>query len=145
MNLTTGSGRPSRNSHGIYNTPLQPTMPTTLMPETPVNTETVPHTPVTTLVARSIPSEGNSSAVIDNSNPNTPVSTSIQDRQVEVLTPCMRQHNRFVDHKGRPLQPGTVIFCDDLPFIVSANGKIYNYTSGNMKQLYVADPHEHKF
>ena len=38
-----------------------------------------------------------------------------------------------------------VIFCDDLPFIVSAKGKIYNYTGGNMKQLYVANPSEHKF
>ena len=66
-------------------------------------------------------------------------------RQVEVLTPCTRQYDRFVDPQGRPLQPGTVIFCDDLPFIVSANGKIYNYTGGNMKQLYVADPREHKF
>ena len=59
-----------------------------------------------------------------------------------MLTPCMRQCNRFVDPKGRPLQPGTVIFSDDLPFIVSANGKIYNYTGGNM---YVADPSEHNF
>ena len=38
-----------------------------------------------------------------------------------------------------------VIFCEDLPFIVSANGKIYNYTEGNMKQLYKADPSERKF
>ena len=59
--------------------------------------------------------------------------------------PCMRQHDRFVDPQGKPLQPGTVIFCEDLPFIVSANGKIYNYTGGNMKQLYIANPSEHKF
>ena len=37
------------------------------------------------------------------------------------------------------------IFCKDLPFIVSANGKIYNYTGSNKKQLYVADPREHNF
>ena len=78
-------------------------------------------------------------------NPNTPVPITTQGRQVEVLMPCTRQHNRFVDPKGRPLQPGTVIFCDDLQFMVSANGKIYNYAGGNMKQLYVADPSEHKF
>ena len=62
-----------------------------------------------------------------------------------MLTPCMRQHDRFVDPKGKPLQLGTVMFCEDLPFIVSANGKIYNYTEGNMKQLYIADPSKHKF
>ena len=145
MNLTTGSGRPSRNSQGICNTPLQPTISTTPLPETPVNPATVPHTPVTTLVARSIPSYSNSSTVMDTSHPSTPAPISMQDKQVEVLMPCMRQQDRFVDPKGKPLQPGTVICCEDLPFIVSANGKIYNYTGVNMKQLYVADPHEHKF
>ena len=145
MSLMTGSGRPSRNSQGICNTPLQPAMSTTPLPETPVNSATVPHTPVTTPVARSIPSKSNSSAVMNTSSPNTPVPISMQDRQVEVLMPCMRQHNRFVDPKSKPLQPGTVIFCKDLLFIVSANGKICNYTEGNMKQLYVAEPSEHKF
>ena len=62
-----------------------------------------------------------------------------------MLTPCTRQYNRFIDPEGKPLQPGTVIFCDGLPFIVSANSKIYNYTGSNMKQLYVADPKEHTF
>ena len=57
----------------------------------------------------------------------------------------MRQHDGFVDPEGKPLQPGTIIFCEDLPFIVSANGKIYNYTGGNMKQLYIADSIKHKF
>ena len=48
--------------------------------------------------------------------------------------------------QDRPLQPGTVIIFKDPPFIFSAkNGKIYNYTGGNMKQLYVADQREHKF
>ena len=69
----------------------------------------------------------------------------MQDKQVEVLTPCTRQYDRFVDPKGKPLQPGMVIFCEDLPFIVSANGKIYNYTGGDMKQLYIPDPSKHKF
>ena len=59
--------------------------------------------------------------------------------------PCTRQHDRFVDPEGKLLQPGMVIFCKDLPFIVSANGKIHNYSEGNMKQLYIADPNEHKF
>ena len=145
MNLTTGSGRPSRNSHGICNTPLQPTMPGTPLPETQVKPTTLPHIPVTTPVTRSIPSNSNSSAVMDTSNPNTPVPITMQDKHVEVLTPCTRQHDRFVDPKDRSLQPGTVIFCDDLLFMVSSNSKIYNYTRGNMKELYVADPSEHKF
>ena len=51
----------------------------------------------------------------------------------------------LINPQGRPLQPGTIIFCDDLLFIVSANGRIYNYTGGNTKQLYVADPRQHKF
>ena len=144
MNLTTGSGRPSRNTQGRCNTPMQPTMSTTMLPEMPVNSVTVPHTPVATLVAKSIP-DSNSSAVTDTSNPNTPVPISMQDKLVEVLMPCMRQHDRFVHPEGKLLQPGTVIFCDNLPFLVSANGKIYNYAGGNMKQLYVADPSEHNF
>ena len=73
--------------------------------------------------------------------------TATQDRQheVEVLTPCTRQYDRFVDPQGRPLQPGTVIFCNVLPFIASANGRIYNNTGGNLKKLYVADLREHRF
>ena len=119
-------------------------MSTTLLPETPVNPATVPHSPATSLVAKSILSD-NSSTVMNTSNPNTPVPISTLDKQVEVLLPCTRQHDRFVDTKGKPLQPGTVIFCKDLPFIVSANGKVYNYTGGNMKQLYIAGPSKHKF
>ena len=145
MNLTSGAGRPFRNSQGICNTPLQPAMSMTLLPETPANSATAPHTPVTSPVARSIPSDSNGSAFMDTSSPSTPAPISMQDKQVDVLKPCMRQHNRFVDPKGKPLQPCTVIFCEDLPFIVSANGKIYNYTEGNMKQLYKDDPSEHKF
>ena len=95
MNLTAGSGRPSRNSQGICGTSLQCTMPTTPLPETPVNTTTTPHTPVTTPSARSTPSQGNDSAVIDTLSANTPmpICTATQDRyhQVEVLTPCTRQ------------------------------------------------------
>ena len=64
MNLTAGSGRPSRNSQGICGASLQHTMPTTPLPETPVNIATALHTPVTTLPARHSPSQGNNSAVI---------------------------------------------------------------------------------
>ena len=70
---------------------------------------------------------------------------SIQDKHIEVLTPCMRQHDRFVDPTGKLLRPGTVIVCEDLPFVVSNNGKISNFMGGNMKQLYVADLSEQKF
>ena len=145
MNVTTGSDRPSRNSQGIYNTPLQPTMSTNLLPETPANPATVPSTPVASPLARSILPDNRSHAVTDTSNPKSSLTIPSQDKQVEVLTPCTRQHDRFVDPTGKPLQPGTVIFCEDLPFIVSNNSKIYNYTGGNMKQLYIADPSKHKF
>ena len=144
MNITTESGRPSRNSLGIHNTPLQPSMSMTLLSGTPVNPATVPSLPITVMLARSILPDNSSYAVTDTSNPNTSVPISSQDRQVEVLTPCTRQHDRFVDPEGMSLQLGTVIFCKDLPFIVLANDKIYNYMGGNMKQLHIADPSEHK-
>ena len=110
MNLITGSGRPSRNSQGTCDTPLQPTMPITPLPETPVNVAMVLHTPVTILVARSIPSKNNSSVVMDTSNPSTPFPITMKDRQMEVIMPCTRQYDRFVDPEAKPLQPGTVIF-----------------------------------
>ena len=74
-----------------------------------------------------------------------PVATQDRQHQVEFLTPCTRQCDRFVDPQGRPLQPGTVIFCDDFPFIMSANSRIYNYTGGNTKKIYIADTREHRF
>ena len=51
----------------------------------------------------------------------TPHSNSLvviltQDKQVEALTPYMRQQDRVVDPTGKPLLPGTVIVCEDLPF-----------------------------
>ena len=145
MNITTGSGRPSRNSQEICNTLLQPAMPTTPLLEMPVNPATVLTTPAASPLARSILHDNSSHTVTDTSNSNSSVPITSQDRQVEVLMPCTRQHNRFDDPTGKPLQPGTVIVCEDLPFIVSNNGKIYNYTGDNMKQLYIADPIEHKF
>ena len=136
MNITIGSGRPSKNSQGIHSMSLHPTRPTTLLSD-------APSTPVNSQLTRNIlPDNRNHSA---SDTPNTPISVSTQDRQVEALTPCMRQHDRFVDPSSKPIQPGTVIVCEDLPFVVSNNGKIYNFMGGNMKQLYIADPCEHKF
>ena len=66
-------------------------------------------------------------------------------RQVESFTPCVRQNDRFVGPSGKPLQPGTIIICNKIPFVVSNNGKIYNFTGGSFKQLYVTDPSEHTF
>ena len=145
MNHTSGSTKPSRNSQVMHNTTFQPTMSTTPVPETLVNTATALHSPVKAPLARSTPSQGNNSAAQDTSNTNTPMPIPIatQDRQhqVEVLIPCTRQYNRIVDPQGRPLQPGTVIICNDLPFIMSTNGRIYIYRGGNMK----AYPREHRF
>ena len=58
--------------------------------------------------------------------PISPIASLTQDKQAEVLTPCTRQCDRFVDPTGKPLQSGTIIVCEDLPFFVSSNGKIYN-------------------
>ena len=77
----------------------------------------------------------------DSSSSGTPPS----HRQVESFTLCVRQNDRFVNPSGNPHQPGTIIVCDNISFIVSNNGKIYNFTEGSMKQLYVTDPSEHKF
>ena len=74
-------------------------MPTIPLPETPVNPATVASMPTASPLARSVLPDNTSHAVTDNSNPNSPVLTSSQDRQVEVLMPCMRQHDRFVDPK----------------------------------------------
>ena len=71
--------------------------------------------------------------------------TPPSQRQVESFTPCVRQNNRFVDPSGKPLQTSTIIICDKMPFIVSNSGQIYNFTGGSFKQLFVADPSEHKF
>ena len=70
--------------------------------------------------------------------------TLSSQRQVKSFTPCVRQNDRFVDPSGKPLQPGTIIICDIIPFVVYNNGKIYNFTGGSFKQLYVNDPNEHK-
>ena len=132
MNIIAGSGRPSRNSQGICRASPHTTRPSTLLsgaPSVPVN----PH------FTRSILNkEGTHSA------PDTP-NTLPSDRQVGALTPCMRQQDRFVNPSGKLLQPGTVSVFKDLPFIVSSNRKMYNFTGGNIKQLYVADPSKQKF
>ena len=39
----------------------------------------------------------------------------------------MQQNDRFVEPSGNPLQPSTIIVCDDISFVVSNNGKIYNF------------------
>ena len=145
MNITTGSGRPSRNSQGIPNTLLQLAMSTTPLPEMPVNPATVSSTPVNSPLARSILPDNSSHAVTDTSNSNSPIATSHRLSSLRCLHPAQGKCDRFVDPTGKPLQPGTVIVCEDLPLIVSSDGKIYNFTGGNMVQLYINDPSEHKF
>ena len=54
-------------------------------------------------------------------------------------------NDMFVNPSGKLLQPGTIIICDKIPFVVSNNGTICNFTGGSFKQLYIADPSEHKF
>ena len=136
MTIAAVSGRPSRNSQGICSMLLNPARPTTPLSD-------APSTPVNSQLVRSILPENRNNTASD--MPITPITASAQDRQVEALTPCTRLHDRFVDPSGKPLQPGTVIICEDLPFVVSSNGKVCNFTGGNMKQLYITDPSKHKF
>ena len=82
------------------------------------------------------------------SDPNqdsSPADTPSSQGQVKSFTPCVRKNDRFVNSSGKPLQPGTIIICNKIPFVVSNNGKIYNFTGGSFKQLYVTDPSKHKF
>ena len=135
MTITTGSGRPSRNSQGINGMLLNPIRPTTPLLDalgTLVNSE---------LTRSILPDNRNHSA---SDTPNTLISISTQDSQVEALTPCMRQHDKFVIPSGKLLQPGTAIVCEELPFVVSSYGKIYKFTGSNMKQLYITDPSKQK-
>ena len=82
--------------------------------------------------------------MVPNRTPTQQITPPSQ-RQVECFTPCVRQNDRFVNPADKPLQPGTIIICDKIPFVVSNNVKIYNFTGGSFKQLYVTDPSEHKF
>ena len=116
-------------------------MPTTPLPEMSANPATIPSTPVNMLLARSILLDNSSHASTVTTHSNSLIVISTHDKQVKALTPCTRQHDRFVDPTGKP----HVIICEDLPFIVSNNGKICNFTGGNMKQLYVTDLSKQKF
>ena len=132
MNTIPSNGRPSSNSQGICNMsqhPMEYTASQLDQQGTPVNTPL----PRNMLTANN-PNQDSISADKPSSQ-----------RQVESFTPCVRQDDRFVSPSGKPLQPWTVIICDKIPFVVSNNSKIYNFTGGNFKQLYVADPSKHKF
>ena len=132
MNTIPSNSRLSRNSQGICNVSQHPM-------EYTASQSDHQHTPVNTLLPRNMftASDPNQDSALG----DTPSS----QRQVESFTPYARQNDRFVDPSGKPLQPGTIIICDKIPFIVSNNGKIYNFTGGSFKQLYITDPSEHKF
>ena len=120
MNTIPGSGRPSRNSQGICHVSQHSMGYTTLHSDQQ-------GTPVNTPLPRSVPTKNGPEQ--DSSSSGTPPS----QRQVESFTPCVRQNDRFVDPSGKPLQPSTVIICDKIPFVVSNNAKIYNFTGGSFK------------
>ena len=124
INTIPSNGRPSRNSQGICNI-SQHTMEYTASQSdqqcTPVNT----------------PLPRNMFITSDPNQEPTPADSPSSQRQVESFTPYVRQNNRFVNLSGKPLRPGTIIICDKIPFIVSNNSKIYNFTGGSFKQLYI--------
>ena len=132
MNTIPGSGRPLRNNQCISNV-SQHSMGYT----TPQSDQQ--GTPVNTPLPRSVLTENSPDQ--DFRSSGTPPS----QRQVKSFTPCVRWNDRFVDPSGKPVQPSTIIICDKIPFLVSNNGKIYNFTGGIFKQLYVADPSKHNF
>ena len=112
FNTVSSSGRPSKNSRGIHHTSLQ----------TMGNNSTQPYQPSTlknTSLPRRVPTDNSSEL-------DSALATLPSQGPAENFTPCVRQNNRFVNLSGNPLQPGTVIICNKLPFIVSNNGKIYN-------------------
>ena len=132
MNTIPSNGRLSRNSQGIHNMSQHPMEYTTSQSDQQ-------HTPVNTPLPRNM---------LTASNPNqdsTSTDTPSSQRQVKSFTPCVRQNDRFVNPSSKPLQPGTVIICNKIPLIVSNKGKIYNFTGGSFKQLYITNPSEHKF
>ena len=109
MNTILGSGRPSRNSQAICSVSQHSMGYTTSQSDQQ-------GTPVNTLLPRSVLTKNGSDQ--DSSSLGTPPS----QRQAEIFTPWVRQNDRFVDPSGKPLQPGAVIICDEIPFIVSNNG-----------------------
>ena len=131
-NTIPSSGRPSGNSQGIHNMSQHPM-------EYTASQSDQQGTPVNSPLPRNVLTANDPNQVSMSSD------TPSFQRQVESFTPCVRQNDRFVDPSGKPLQPGTIIICDKIPFMVSNNGKIYNFTGGSFKQLYVTDPSEHKF
>ena len=132
MNTIPSNGRLSRNSQGICNMSQHP------MEYTASQSDQL-HTPVNNPLPR------NMLTTSDSSQDSTPADTPSSQRQVESFTPCVRQNVRFVNPSGKPLQPCTIIICDKIPFIVSNNDKIYNFTGGSFKQLYITDPSKHNF
>ena len=115
MNTKPGSGRPSRNSQGVCSVSQHSMGYTTSQSDQQ-------GTPVNTLFPRSVLTKNGPDQ--DSSSPGAPPS----QRQVETFTPCIRQNDRFVNPSGYPLQPGAIIICDKILFVVSNNGKIYNFT-----------------
>ena len=131
LNTTPSSGRLLKNSRGIHH----------VSPHTMGNNSTQTDQPSTlknTPLPRRVPTDN--SPDLDSA-----LATPPSQGPVENFTPCVRQNDRFVDPSGNPNQPGTVIKCNKLPFTVSNNCKIYNFTGGSFKQLYITDPNKHKF
>ena len=132
MNTIPSNGRLSRNSQGIHNMFQHPM-------EYTASQFDQQHTPVNTPLPRNVLTSN------DPKQDSILADTPSSQRQVKSFTPCVRQNDRFVNPSGKSLQPGTIIICDKIPFVVSNNGKIYNFTGGSFKQLFVADPSKYKF
>ena len=121
LNTIPSSGRPSKDSRGICHMSLQIMVNNSTQPDQP-------SIPKNASLPRRVPTD-------NSSEPDSALATPLFQGPAKNFTPCVRQNNRFVNPSDNPFQPGTVIICNKLPFILSNNCKIYNFTGGSFKQL----------
>ena len=124
-------GRPSKNSQGICNMFQYPRDYTASQLDQQ-------HTPVNTPLPRNVLTSNDPKQ--DSISAGTPCSPGTGQKASHHVSNRMTGLSTHQVH----LQPGTIIICDKIPFVVSNNDKIYNFTWGSFKQLYVANPSKHK-
>ena len=130
MNTIPSSVRPSRNSQGIHNMSQHPMRYAALQSDqqgTPI---------IPCFLKVYLPS------MVQPRNPFQPTRHLPRDRLKASCHASGRMTGLLTHQVNLSNQ---VLSLSVTPFIVSNNGKIYNFTGGSFKQLYAADPSEHKF
>ena len=105
LNTVPSSSRPLKKSRGIHHMSLQIIGNNSTQPDQPSTLKN-------TSLPRRVPTD-------NSSEQDSALATPPSQEPAENFTPCVRQNNRFVNPSGNPLQPGTVIICNKLPFIMS--------------------------